>query len=223
VKVDIPDNAFEGTTTFYLTNVSLSPATYFSQATPKIKKAISLAWQLGAINTDNIEQIPTTTLTIFITYPDIGFSPEEERKLKIYRLNKITNQLEIIPGTIVIDDNIIYATITTLTTFIVALPSSPASTPMDVKVYPNPFKPSFGHHRITFEGLTNEVKIRIYKITGELVYEKEYFETNGYEYWNAINNCGEELASGVYIYVLEGGSTSGSGGEKATGKIAIIR
>ncbi len=217
IEIVVPGNAFEGTTTLTMTNVSLSPATYFVQATPKIKKTISLNWQLTAINRDNIEQIPTTTLTLFITYSDTGLSAEDEAKLRIYQLNKVTNQLEAIPGTLLVDDNIIYATITTLSTFIVALPSSPAVTPMGVKVYPNPFKPSQGHDKITFEGLTNEVKIRIYKITGELVYEKEYSSTNGYEYWQAINSYGEELASGAYIYVIEGG------GEKAIGKIAIIR
>ncbi|MFH1562333.1 MAG: gliding motility-associated C-terminal domain-containing protein, partial [Nitrospirota bacterium] len=223
IEVYAPGNAFEGTTTFTIINLFSLPVTNFGQATPKIKKAISSAWQLGAINMDNKEQIPTTTLTIFITYPDTGFSPEDETKLRIYRLNKNNNCWEMIPGVPIISDNLIMATITTLSTFIVALPSSPASALSNVKVYPNPFKPSKGHYKITFEGLRDDVKIKIYKITGELVYENDYSSTDGYEDWNATNSYGEELASGVYIYVIEGGSTSGSGGEKAIGKIAIIR
>jgi len=219
IKVDVPANAFEGTITFTITHFSSLPVSNFAQATPKIKKSISSAWELLAINTNNEAQLPTTTLTIFITYPDAGLSQNEEEKLRIYRLNENNNRWEMIPGEIIYpEDNMIRVTITTLSTFIVALPSYPASTLTNVKVYPNPFKPTQGHNKITFEGLEDNVKIRIYKITGELVYEEEYPSTNGYEYWYVTNDHGEPLASGVYIYVIEG-----SNGEKAIGKIAIIR
>lgn len=216
IEVDAPANAFEGTTTFTITKLS---SFNLALATPKIKKPISSAWQLLAINPDNNEEMPTKTLTIFITYPDTGLSQDDEMRLKIYCLNENNNRWEMIPEsqTISTEDNIIKATITTLSTFVVALPSFSAATLGDVKVYPNPFKPSKGHDKITFEGLKNDVQIRIYKITGELVYENDYPSTNGYEYWSVTNIHGEPLASGVYIYVIEGS------GEKAMGKIAIIR
>ncbi len=216
IEVDAPANAFEGTVTFTITKLS---SFNLALATPKIKKSISSTWQLLAINSNNNEEMPTTTLTIFITYPDTGLSQSDEMNLKIYRLNKNNNRWEMIPESQIIstEDNIIKATVTTLSTFIVALPSFSAATLGDVKVYPNPFKPSKGHDKITFEGLKNDVQIRIYKITGELVYEKDYPSTNGYEYWSVTNIHGEPLASGVYIYVIEGS------GEKAIGKIAIIR
>ncbi|MEW6617980.1 MAG: gliding motility-associated C-terminal domain-containing protein [bacterium] len=217
IQVDVSANAFDGTTTFTLTIFPILPVTNFNQATPKIKKSISSAWQLLAINSNNEEVMPTATLTIFITYPEAGFSSDEEMQLKIYRLNN--NYWEMLPPEnqiVRLDENIIQATITTLSTFIVALPSSPAVSLSNVRVYPNPFKPSKGHDKITFDGLADAVKIRIYKITGELVYEKEYLATSGYVFWNGTNNHGQTLASGVYIYVIEGS------GEKAIGKIAII-
>jgi len=219
IEVDAPGNAFEGTITFTITSYSKLPITNFAQATPKIKKSIGCAWELLAINQDNEEQKPITTLTIFITYPELGLSPDEEKKLKIYRLNNNTNCWELLPETqlVSIESNMIRATVATLSTFVVALPSFPASSLRDVKVYPNPFKPDKGHDKITFEGLENNVTIRIYKITGELVYEKEHSATDGYEYWSVTNVYGRPLASGVYIYVIEGS------GEKAIGKIAIIR
>jgi len=42
-----------------------------------------------------------------------------------------------------------------------------------VYCYPNPFRPSKGHTRITFDCLTSDIRIRIYNIAGELVKDEE--------------------------------------------------
>ncbi|MDO8735300.1 MAG: T9SS type A sorting domain-containing protein, partial [Elusimicrobiota bacterium] len=82
-----------------------------------------------------------------------------------------------------------------------------------VSVYPNPFKPSKGHTQITFDGLTANIKIKIYTVAGRLVDEFET-ETSGSYNWNPGNT-----ASGVYIYYIE--DKNGTGSKK--GKLAIIR
>lgn len=219
IELDVPNNTFVGSITFTIAELPPSSITNFSQATTKIKKLSSSAWELLAINPDNKEEIPTTPLTLFITYSDTGLSEDEEKKLKIYHLNKNTDRWEMLSNAQIIftDENKISCTITTLSTFLVALPSYPASTLNNLKVYPNPFKQTKGHDKIIFEGLKDNVKIRIYKLTGELVYEEEYSSTKGCEEWDVTNEYGKPLASGVYIYVVEGS------GEKAIGKIAIIR
>jgi hypothetical protein len=85
-------------------------------------------------------------------------------------------------------------------------------------VYPNPFEPRLGHTSIVFDNLTTIVRIRIYKITGELVFDAEVTTVNGQASWNATNNEGDSVATGVYVYLL-----SNSDGQKTRGKLVIVK
>ena len=92
----------------------------------------------------------------------------------------------------------------------------------DVYVYPNPYKPNspgrFQADRITFKKLTGEATIRVYTITGELAATLNKTDSfDDYE-WDATNDAGQKLASGVYIYLI-----TNPAGEKAKGKFAIIK
>lgn len=84
--------------------------------------------------------------------------------------------------------------------------------------YPNPYKPSEGHTRITFSRLTSYTKLKIFNIAGELVYEYEAETPNGELSWDVVNNRGEKLASGVYIYLI-----TDKLGNKAKGRFAVIK
>lgn len=84
-------------------------------------------------------------------------------------------------------------------------------------VYPNPFSLLKGHDRINFSRLTSDAKIRIFTLTGKLVKEEEL----SWQYdwaWDVRNMNGEQLARGVYLWIV----TNSTEGRK-TGKIAIIR
>jgi hypothetical protein len=86
--------------------------------------------------------------------------------------------------------------------------------------YPNPFKPNnpgLGHTGITFTELTDSVRIRIVSIAGDLVFDREFENTGGICSWDAANNAGKPLASGVYFYLITGE------GRTKTGKLSIIR
>jgi len=88
----------------------------------------------------------------------------------------------------------------------------------DIGVNPNPFVPARGHEVITFfgGGLANS-SIKIYNKAGRLV--RTLHETAGESMmeWDAANDDGEKLASGVYIWILDGPAG------KDKGKFAIIR
>ncbi len=84
-------------------------------------------------------------------------------------------------------------------------------------VYPNPFKPAVGHTRITFAALTEQATVRIFNIAGELVKKQDVSGQYSWD-WDVKNTHGEELARGVYIWVV-----TNPAGEKRTGKIAIIK
>lgn len=84
-------------------------------------------------------------------------------------------------------------------------------------VYPVPFSPLKGHSQINFSGLTSDARIRIFSLTAELIEEEEV----SWQYdwaWNVKNMTGEELARGIYLWIV----TNTAGGRRI-GKIAIIR
>ena len=87
----------------------------------------------------------------------------------------------------------------------------------EMKVYPNPYKPSDGHSSVVFMNLPKLDSIKIYTITGELV--KEIKEQVGIRAnWDGKNDKGSTAASGVYIYLV-----TTEDGDKDTGRIVVVR
>lgn len=84
----------------------------------------------------------------------------------------------------------------------------------NVSVYPNPLK--WPAQTITFDGLTANIKIKIYTVAGRLADEFET-TTDGKYNWNPV-----DLASGIYIYYIEDKSR-GEFIRPKKGKIGIIR
>ncbi|MBN2406080.1 MAG: carbohydrate-binding protein [Elusimicrobia bacterium] len=88
----------------------------------------------------------------------------------------------------------------------------------NLKVFPVPYKPYIHTEGITFRGWRDEGDVKIYNICGEHVatVEKTDDITDGVV-WKDTPDEGrkpEDLASGVYIYIIN---------DRVTGKIAIIR
>jgi uncharacterized repeat protein (TIGR01451 family) len=99
---------------------------------------------------------------------------------------------------------------------------TPATQLGDVIVWPNPYRLdkhkaygiNFGGYSDRARNLTVDAKIRIFNIKGELVKEDESLHTNGHWRWMNPEN---EVASGVYIYLITAGD------KKDIGKLAIIK
>ncbi len=86
-----------------------------------------------------------------------------------------------------------------------------------VYAYPVPFKADISDS-ISFVNLPEEGKIGIYTVSGERVREIEIDEDDmGVLIWDVKSDDGQDLASGVYIYLVE------SGEESKTEKLIIIR
>lgn len=98
-----------------------------------------------------------------------------------------------------------------------------------IKVVPNPYivsslyEPDFGElsleplRRIQFINLPAECIIRIFTPAGDLVKTIYHNNLTGTENWDLRSDGGREIASGVYIYTVEGY------GEKFTGRFAVIK
>jgi len=84
-------------------------------------------------------------------------------------------------------------------------------------VYPNPFSLLKGHNQINFSGLTSDARIRIFSLTGELLKEEEVSWQYSWS-WDVKNIGGEQLARGIYLWVV-----TNTTGDRKIGKIAIIK
>ncbi len=87
-------------------------------------------------------------------------------------------------------------------------------------VYPNPYKPgvNVNHTTINFTGLTSGAKIQVFSPNGEPVFEKEV-DSGAADYaWNAKNDQGTVISSGVYLYLI-----TDPDGHMKKGKLAVIR
>ena len=72
--------------------------------------------------------------------------------------------------------------------------------------YPNPFNPTT---TVSYDlSMAGEVSLVVYNILGEIVHTmvSEYQEPGLYHVtWDAINNAGNEVSSGVYFFKLQSG------------------
>jgi hypothetical protein len=95
--------------------------------------------------------------------------------------------------------------------------------------YPNPAKSGSTTIRYYCGYSDPEAEIKIYNISGELVRKVEDNEIDRtavpiYSFlWDCKNNSGKEIASGIYIYIVEVKEKSGSESKKVTKRMAIIR
>lgn len=83
--------------------------------------------------------------------------------------------------------------------------------------YPNPCNISKGCNGVTFTRLTLKATVRVYTVSGELVRTIEKDGNLDSIGWDLKTNNGSQAASGLYIYLNEGGGTA------KKGKLVIVR
>jgi hypothetical protein len=99
----------------------------------------------------------------------------------------------------------------------------------NVYVVPNPFRTggsrlttsnyhNFPDDMVRFVNVPLNCKIRIYNVAGDLIWEHEHYGPAGNIEWNVRNRSDEDLASGVYVFKIEG-----SGGGTVFGRLVVIR
>jgi len=174
-------------------------------------------------------------VTLTLSYPDVteiqssasaslafDMSQNDELSFRIFRLNAAARipRWEFVSGPQDVNTsrNTISVQVRQLGVFRVARLKMPENLDR-VVVYPNPFIPSqsiSGH--ITFKNLTENFTIQIYDIAGRHVRTIEKEAGGGDEaMWDVRNSEDEEVASGTYVFVIQGD------GDTYVGKIVVLR
>jgi len=108
---------------------------------------------------------------------------------------------------------------------------TPSNNFSNVKVVPNPyvsrsrFKESEFQRKIRFTNLPPKCTIKIFTISGELVYVLEHDnEKSGNEWWDMRTLNNQEIAPGLYLFHIERKDNKNGKGEKElVGKFAVLR
>jgi len=91
-----------------------------------------------------------------------------------------------------------------------------------IRLYPNPWRKDKHTGPIVFDHLPIGSSVKIFTISGLLV--KSLTPNIDTAKWDLTNDSNQNVGSGIYIYLLTMGNTGyGSNGQKASGKLAVIR
>jgi len=109
--------------------------------------------------------------------------------------------------------------------FVTVIPGFPAAQSLDnINVVPNPYIVRSGYNeseyirKLLFSGLPQNSSVTIFTVTGEKVNSFTHTDaTTGNEFWNLRSVNNQEVAPGLYIYVVEWE------GKKHIGKFAVVR
>ena len=165
-------------------------------------------------------------LTIHLSYPST-ISGWQESNLRIYQLNERSANWEEVPGRQLVQRHnrtvaveIAGRELAAGRVYRLFSPAGALENLDEVKVYPNPYKPNsgLGHTQVTFTNIMNESIVKIYTLTGELVRTLRDDLARGEINWDAANETGQKVASGLYIFLVESNNS-----KHKTGKLAIIK
>jgi len=87
-----------------------------------------------------------------------------------------------------------------------------------VKAYPNPWRvDKHANTSVIFDGMPAGSTVKVFTISAEEV-KKLAADSSGKAYWDRTNDSGQNVASGVYIYLIIDPQ-----GNQTSGKLAIIK
>ena len=98
--------------------------------------------------------------------------------------------------------------------------AAPGNAPSDVRIFPNPLRPSLGasYRSMNFTNVPADARLRVYTAAGEMIREL-HSNPAGQATWDGRNDGGNDAASGLYFVIIE---DPGGGGRKIK-RVAIER
>jgi hypothetical protein len=174
-------------------------------------------WFGGLFNTSVILNFKYDVQDGFVSWPAGGAGSKVlERGLVIYRLDEEHGLWVKVPGsTVNTARKIVSANVSHFSVY--TLMATPVTNLSGAYPFPNPFNPSEGHTQITFADLASVCTIKIFTLTGDPVKTIVSSDGSGQAAWDARNDAGEPVVSGLYLFAIE------SAQDVKRGKLAIIR
>ncbi|MCG2724790.1 MAG: fibronectin type III domain-containing protein [Elusimicrobia bacterium] len=211
ISLFAPSGSFGGSTV-----ITIEPIMSFA---PAISEAASLKETGIGINvTQRPEMLVLKALTLTIPYK-ISYLPigVDRSKLVVALYDDINNVWAPLPSVSDTLNNTVSAQTWHLSTFQI-MEITPGQSLDNVKIYPNPYRPSSITDVMHFTNLPPSAKIEIYTILGEFI-KKIKTGAGGTAYWEGLNKSGRKVASGVYLAVIH----APDGKTKKLLKVAIER
>jgi hypothetical protein len=196
----------------------------------KSSKGRNGPWTLMA-QYDVIDDIPPNTGLTTYEYEEIGLLNNVEYYYAVTAYSKPDNSINF-PS---------QETSTSATALVVTPGTQPPATVGQVYVVPNPYRGDIAYNsydppwekpggsrtqwmeqdrKIQFVNLPHSCDIKIYTLSGDLVYTIRHHEFNkGYENWNLTSSVGQAVSSGLYLFTVE----DKTNGKVQAGKFVIIK
>lgn len=210
-EVVIPANAFTQTVTITVSTTiaadfptALAPAS--QQLTPT---GVGLQFNVNPA----VEPSRTVTVLVPFTAPEmLGFNVND---LQLARYDSLENVWVPLAGSVSAANGQVTAVTDHLSLFQLMQASAGGSI-SSAKAFPNPLRPALGETYMTFSMLPAGARVRIYTLTGVLVKDLTA-DATGTANWDATNDAGSSVASGVYFVFAQ------EGGQHRTFKVAVQR
>lgn len=183
---------------------------------------INLSGEVGHRITARLDDAQTEDLTPFFNYNLNSFT--------IGSLEKSLGPLTVGPHTLSIEAWDSFNNLNQIdVSFVVGEQGEGGYEIHDVLNWPNPMRDETYFTYFLTQSGTKNVEIKIYTLTGKLLYELKNLDTNGPAFnsnsdrpWDGRDRNGHQLANGVYLYKVNALHENGHKAE-ATGKLVILR
>jgi hypothetical protein len=207
-NIAVPAGAFASTTTLTISVLSTFPPPVSGVAT---LSGIKLGLQLDT----NPSEQPSQAITISIPYRMSDLNGAAPSTVVIGRFDPASGQWALLPTKADTTNHLFIVSAAHLSIY-QAFIRTAGSDVGSSRVYPNPFRPFLGHTQVVFSNMPAGSRVRIYTPLGELVREFAA-DATGQALWDSKNAGGANVASGLYLAVIE------SGGNKVILKVAVQR
>lgn len=208
VSVSVPAGAFASAT-----NLQVAVPSAASVPALPTGKGFNGTGLTVSINTSDGQQ-PLMPIPVSIGYKDADIAGLDPNSLRLARFDAATGWVEL-NSTVDTAARQVSGTTDHFSLFqVVSVAAGDLSAGF---VFPNPFRPSLGHRRVKFGNLPPAAHVKIYTVSGRLLQELDADTVGQILTWDGTDKNGRELASGVYIALVQ------SNGNSKTIKFAVQR
>jgi hypothetical protein len=164
---------------------------------------------------------PSLPVRIVLQYDPLKFAAgQDERQLHLWRYDVPSAQWTLVSSQSDATQHTLTAYTPHFSTFAPFF-TAPGDNASDIHVFPQPWEITdassrYGANVLTFSALPAQSRVRIFSITGELIFETAA-SSAGVAVWDGATRFGKKAGSGTYYAVFE------SGRQRYTRRVVLIR